>query len=115
VTSTGASRGRSGLVTGAHRLGLALDGELVDFLAADAPLRRDLFGGDALVGEGVWRRSRGNGSRALVMFTPSGTRDIASTPPPMVMSQVPAWIRLAKWMACWAPPHWRSTVVAGVV
>src|SRR3970282_1587544 len=48
------------------------------------------------------------------MFTPSGTRDIASTPPPMVISQVPAWIRFAaKWIACWLEPHWRATVVAG--
>ena len=50
-----------------------------------------------------------------VMLMPSGTRDITSTPPPMVMSQVSAWIRLAaKWIACWPEPHCRSTVVAGI-
>ena len=50
-----------------------------------------------------------------MIVAPRGTRDIDSTPPPMVISQVPAWIRFAaKWIACWLEPHWRSTVVAGV-
>ncbi len=45
-----------------------------------------------------------------------GTRLIASTPPPMTTSMAPditAWA--AKWTACWAEPHWRSTVVPGTV
>ena len=46
---------------------------------------------------------------------PIGTRVIDSTPPAIVMSAMPLWIRLAaKWIACWLEPHWRSTVVAGV-
>ena len=43
-----------------------------------------------------------------------GTRLIASTPPPMTTSMAPditAWA--AKWTACWAEPHCRSTVVPG--
>ena len=39
-----------------------------------------------------------------------------STPAPMAMSIAPestAWA--AKWTACWAEPHWRSTVVPGTV
>ena len=43
-----------------------------------------------------------------------GTRLIDSTPAPMATSMAPdmtAWA--AKWMACWADPHWRSTVVPG--
>ncbi len=45
-----------------------------------------------------------------------GTRLIDSTPPPMAMSMAPdmtAWA--AKWTACWAEPHCRSTVVPGTV
>ncbi len=41
---------------------------------------------------------------------------MASTPPPMTMSMAPdatAWA--AKCTACWAEPHWRSTVVPGTV
>jgi hypothetical protein len=47
---------------------------------------------------------------------PIGTLLIDSTPPAIVMSQTPDWIRFAaKWIACWLEPHCRSTVVAGVV
>jgi hypothetical protein len=47
---------------------------------------------------------------------PIGTLVIDSTPPAIVMSQTPDWMRLAaKWIACWLEPHCRSTVVAGVV
>jgi hypothetical protein len=35
-----------------------------------------------------------------------GTRLIDSTPPAMVMSHTPDWMRLAaKWIACWLDPH----------
>src|SRR5690348_6423555 len=41
---------------------------------------------------------------------------MASTPQPMPMSAPPAVMRPAmKWLACWAEPHWQSTVVAAVV
>ena len=43
-----------------------------------------------------------------------GTRLIDSTPAPMATSIAPAitaWA--AKWIACCAEPHWRSTVVPG--
>ncbi len=43
-----------------------------------------------------------------------GTRLIDSTPAPIATSMAPAitaWA--AKWMACWAEPHCRSTVVPG--
>ena len=40
---------------------------------------------------------------------------MCSTPPPMTTSCTPAAICAApKLTACWAEPHWRSTVVAGV-
>jgi len=43
-----------------------------------------------------------------------GTRVIDSTPPAMVMSHTPDWMRFAaKWIPCWLEPHCRSTVVAG--
>ena len=39
---------------------------------------------------------------------------MCSTPPPIATSWTPAAIRVAaKLTACWAEPHWRSTVVAG--
>ena len=45
---------------------------------------------------------------------PMGTRLMDSTPAPMVTSMAPAITAWAtKWMACWAEPHWRSTVVPG--
>ena len=50
------------------------------------------------------------------MVEPIGTLLMASTPPPMTMSMAPeatAWA--AKWTACCAEPHWRSTVVPGTV
>ena len=38
---------------------------------------------------------------------------MASTPQAMPTSMASAAIRLAmKWLACWAEPHWQSTVVA---
>ena len=41
---------------------------------------------------------------------------MASTPPPMTTSMAPAMTAwAAKWTACWAEPHWRSTVVPGTV
>ena len=49
----------------------------------------------------------------LKTFAPRPTRLIASTPHPIPTSIAPAVIRLAtKWFACWAEPHWQSTVVA---
>ena len=40
---------------------------------------------------------------------------MCSTPPPITTSWTPAAISAApKLTACWAEPHWRSTVVAGV-
>ena len=40
---------------------------------------------------------------------------MCSTPPPMATSWTPEAISAAaKLIACWAEPHWRSTVVAGV-
>ena len=40
---------------------------------------------------------------------------MCSTPAPMTTSWTPAAISAApKFTACWAEPHWRSTVVAGV-
>ncbi len=48
------------------------------------------------------------------MVEPIGTRVMDSIPGPMATSMAPemtAWA--AKWMACWADPHWRSTVVPG--
>ena len=40
---------------------------------------------------------------------------MCSTPPPMTTSWTPeATSAAAKLIACWAEPHWRSTVVAGV-
>ena len=40
---------------------------------------------------------------------------MCSTPEPIATSCTPAAIRAAaKLTACWADPHWRSTVVAGV-
>ena len=45
-----------------------------------------------------------------------GTRLIDSTPPATTTSMAPAstaWA--AKCTACWADPHWRSTVVPGTV
>ena len=51
----------------------------------------------------------------LRTFAPSGTRLIASTPQPMPTSMAPASMRPAtKWFACWAEPHWQSTVVHAV-
>ena len=47
--------------------------------------------------------------------TPIGTWPMCSTPLPMTVSWTPAAISAApKLYACWAEPHWRSTVVAGV-
>ena len=46
---------------------------------------------------GMWNGAPG----PCMMFTPNGTRDIDSTPPPIVISHVPPWIRFAaKWTAC---------------
>ena len=40
---------------------------------------------------------------------------MCSTPPPIATSWTPEAISAAaKLTACWAEPHWRSTVVAGV-
>ena len=40
---------------------------------------------------------------------------MCSTPPPITTSWTPAPTSAApKLTACWAEPHWRSTVVAGV-
>ena len=40
---------------------------------------------------------------------------MCSTPPPMTTSWTPEATSAApKLTACWAEPHWRSTVVAGV-
>ena len=40
---------------------------------------------------------------------------MCSTPPPIATSWTPAAISAAaKLTACWAEPHWRSIVVAGV-
>ena len=44
-----------------------------------------------------------------------GIRPIDSTPEPIVTSWTPLAISVApKLTACWAEPHWRSIVVAGV-
>src|SRR5260370_11761704 len=60
--------------------------------------------------------SGGNGVPGDTALDPIGTVLIDSTPPAIVMSQTPDWMRLdAKWSAGWLEPHWRSTVVAGVV
>ena len=46
---------------------------------------------------------------------PIGTWPMCSTPEPIATSCTPAAISAAaKLTACWAEPHWRSTVVAGV-
>src|ERR1022692_737944 len=52
----------------------------------------------------------------LKTLAPSRTRRMASTPQAIPTSMAPAPTRLAtKWFACWAEPHWQSTVVAAVV
>ena len=49
----------------------------------------------------------------LKALAPRPTRLMASTPQAMPASMASALIRLAtKWLACWAEPHWQSTVVA---
>src|SRR5487761_560781 len=59
--------------------------------------------------------SGGNGDPGDIALEPMGTLVIDSTPPAMVMSHTPDWMRLAaKWIACWLDPHFLSTVVAGV-
>src|SRR5439155_121797 len=46
-------------------------------------------------------------------LAPSPTLLMASTPQPMPMSMASAAMRPAiRWLACWAEPHWQSTVVA---
>src|SRR5450631_597485 len=51
----------------------------------------------------------------LRTLAPSPTRLMASTPQAIPTSMAPAPMRLAtKWFACWAEPHWQSTVVAAV-
>ena len=47
--------------------------------------------------------------------TPIGMWPMCSTPEPITTSWTPEAISAApKFTACWAEPHWRSTVVAGV-
>ena len=47
--------------------------------------------------------------------TPIGMWPMCSTPEPIAVSCTPEAISAAaKFTACWAEPHWRSTVVAGV-
>ena len=49
----------------------------------------------------------------LKTLAPRPTRLMASTPQEMPMSMASTTIRLLmKWLACWAEPHWQSTVVA---
>src|SRR2546428_12679345 len=58
--------------------------------------------------------SGGKGVPGDTAFDPIGTLLIDSTPPAIVMSQTPDWIRLAaKWSACWLDPHWRPAGGAG--
>ena len=49
----------------------------------------------------------------FITFMPRPTRLIASTPQAMPMSTAPVAMRpCTKLLACWAEPHWQSTVVA---
>ena len=51
----------------------------------------------------------------LKALAPRPTRLMASTPQAMPEWMASALIRLAmKLLACWAEPHWQSTVVAAV-
>jgi hypothetical protein len=51
----------------------------------------------------------------LNALAPRPTRLMASTPQAIPTSMASALIRLAtKLLACWADPHWQSTVVAAV-
>ena len=50
--------------------------------------------------------SGGNGIPGDTALDPIGTRLIDSTPPAIVMSQTPDWMRFeAKCTACWLEPH----------
>jgi hypothetical protein len=54
-------------------------------------------------------------SSTHLKLTPIGMWPMCSTPEPMATSCTPDAISAAaKFTACWAEPHWRSTVVAGV-
>ena len=74
------------------------------------PLRDEVVAGSSISG--------GHGeptSSTHLKPIPIGMWPMCSTPPPITTSWTPAAISAApKLTACWAEPHWRSTVVAGV-
>ena len=119
-SSTGASIGTTSRVEAAlaprlDRELLAAQAEAVGVLARDAVLLGDHLGALELRREGVvLRGSSSAAGEPPVMFEPSGTRVIISTPQASTRSSMPAPIRpAASVVACWLEPHWLSIVVAG--
>ena len=94
--------------------------DLVELGAGDLPLVGDHLGRDPLGDEVValHQLGRRRRSRARTCTSSRSAKEMwpmCSTPPPMATSWTPEAISAAaKLTACWAEPHWRSTVVAGV-